>query len=96
MQEVWLFLLPIYGHVYNGALFEFVLLVCDVLDVLGLSLAQLVPNAWRILMACCTLWWRVLELMDDEYPDLTALEFLYLMALDTWTETFIVSSHIIK
>lgn len=30
--------------------------VCDVLEFLGFVPSQLVPNAWRILMACCIAW----------------------------------------
>lgn len=61
-----------------GLHLPFCYLVRDILDFLGLALAQLVPNSWRILMACCVAWRQVLEPMGDEYPDLIAYEFLYI------------------
>lgn len=61
-----------------GLHLPFVRPVRVMLDVLGLASAQLVPNAWRILMACSILWRWVLEPTGAEYPDLKAHEFLSL------------------
>lgn len=53
----------------------------DVLDFLGLALAQVHPNAWRILTSCCVAWHMVLESIREEYLDLTAREFLFTHAV---------------
>lgn len=54
------------GIAYKMALFPsiflydlqlpFCLLVCDVMDMVGVAPAQLLPNSWRILVGCCMIW----------------------------------------
>lgn len=51
-------------------------LIRDVLNFLGLALAQLHLNAWRLLVANCVIFCRVLSFGSEEYLDLTVWEFL--------------------
>lgn len=66
------------GFAYKGALFPsmfldglwlpFYLSVCDVLDMVGVASAQLLPITWRILVGCCVIWRRALEEARDTWP----------------------------
>lgn len=59
----------------DGFLLPFCLLVCDVQDMTGVAPTQLLSNAWRLLVGCCMIWWRVLEEVRDAWLDLIGQEF---------------------
>lgn len=50
--------------------------ICKVLDCLRLAPSQLHPNAWRILMYFCIMWWHALLRPNPEHADLTSRKFL--------------------
>lgn len=60
----------------NGLQLLFCRHIHDILNFLGLAPAQLHPNAWRLLVVSCVIFRRVLSSDFEEYPDLTAQEFL--------------------
>lgn len=69
-----------------GSRLPLLLPVHDVSGVLGLALAQLVPNACTIVMACCIFWWRVVE------PTGVPIS----MDLDAWMRALVISSLTMK
>lgn len=72
----------------NGLQIPFIHPVCDVLDFLQLTPAQFHAIAWQILMSCCVLCHLVLTKAKEDYPDLTAREFLFTLFVDS-VETFV-------
>lgn len=68
-------------HLLSWLRLPFCYLVKDVLDYLGIVPAQLHPISWQILMTCCFGWRRVLELVGEEYPDLTDCEIVFTHAV---------------
>lgn len=60
----------------NGLQLPFCRLIRDILNFLKLAPAQLHPNAWRIMVVSCIVFRQVLNDESEDYPDLTAREFL--------------------
>lgn len=51
--------------------------VRDVLDYVGIASSRVHPSMLRTLLNCVVTWQRMLELTNEEYPNLIAREFIF-------------------
>lgn len=60
---------------FNGLSLPFFCPIHDVLDLAGMDLAHPYPNAWRIFMSYCIIWWCTLKEVGADWPNLTDQNF---------------------